>query len=61
MMTAYAAAATENTPIPARRNLAGDIERTDRFHNIDYGLVPFKYSHNVSNKSALNVRDAVIL
>ena len=61
MMTAYAAAATENTPIPARRNLAGDIERTDRFHNIDYGLVPFKYSHNVSNKRALNVRDAVIL
>ena len=61
MMTAYAATAGENTPIPARRNLAGDIERTDRFHNIDYGLVPFKYSHNVSNKSALNVRDAVIL
>ena len=61
MMTAYAAAATDNTPIPARRNLAGTIERTDRFHNIDYGLVPFKYSNNVSNKSALNVRDAVIL
>ena len=61
MMTAYAATAGENTPIPARRNLAGDIERTDRFHNIDYGLVPFKYSNNVSNKSALNVRDAVIL
>ena len=44
MMTAYAAS-TESAPIQARRNLAGDIERTDRFYNIDYGLVPFKYSH----------------
>lgn len=60
MMTAYAAT-NESTPIQARRNLAGDIERTDRFHNIDYGLVPFKYSHNLQNKSGLNIRDAVIL
>jgi hypothetical protein len=60
MMTAYAAS-TENTPIQARRNLAGDIERTDRFYNIDYGLVPFKYSHSLQNKSGLNIRDAVIL
>lgn len=60
MMTAYAAT-NESTPIQARRNLAGNIERTDRFHNIDYGLVPFKYSHNLQNKSGLNIRDAVIL
>lgn len=60
MMTAYAAT-TESAPIQARRNLAGDIERTDRFYNIDYGLVPFKYSHNLQNKSSLNIRDAVIL
>jgi len=60
MMTAYAAS-SENSPIQARRNLAGDIERTDRFYNIDYGLVPFKYSNNLQNKSGLNVRDAVIL
>ena len=60
MMTAYAAT-TESTPIQARRNLAGDIERTDRFYNIDYGLVPFKYSHSLQNKSGLNIRDAVIL
>jgi len=60
MMTAYAAS-TENSPVQARRNLAGDIERTDRFYNIDYGLVPFKYSHNLQNKSGLNIRDAVIL
>jgi hypothetical protein len=60
MMTAYAAS-TESAPIQARRNLAGDIERTDRFYNIDYGLVPFKYSHSLQNKSGLNIRDAVIL
>jgi hypothetical protein len=60
MMTAYAAT-TENIPIQARRNLAGDIERTDRFYNIDYGLVPFKYSHSLQNKSGLYIRDAVIL
>ena len=61
MMTSYAAAASEQVAIPARRNLAGNIERTDRFTNIDYGLVPFKYSHNIQNKSSLNIRDAVIL
>lgn len=60
MMTAYAASA-DNTPLKARRNIAGDIERTDRFYNIDYGLVPFKYSNNLQNKSSLNIRDAVIL
>lgn len=59
MMTSYAS--TADTPIPARRNLSGTIDRTDRFHNIDYGLVPFKYSNNLQNKSTLNVRDAVIL
>lgn len=60
LMTAFAATASDEG-IPARRNLAGTIERTDRFHNIDYGLVPFKYSANTKNKSSLNVRDAVIL
>jgi len=59
MMTAYATG--EMDSVPARRNLSGVIERTDRFHNIDYGLVPFKYSHNVVNKSTLNIRDAIIL
>jgi hypothetical protein len=61
MMTSYAATASEPSPVNARRNLAGTIERSDRFHNIDYGLVPFKYSNNLQNKSTLNVRDAVIL
>ena len=55
------ASTTSDTPTSARRNIAGTIERTERFHNIDYGLVPFKYSNTISNKSSLNVRDAVIL
>ena len=45
-----------------RRNKSSSIERTDRFENINDGLVPFKYtssgSYNVSN---LDIRDAVIL
>ena len=61
LMTAQAATASDASPIQARRNLAGVIERTDRFNNIDCGLVPFKYSNNIQNKSSLNVRDAVIL
>jgi hypothetical protein len=55
------ASTASDTPTSARRNIAGTIERTERFHNIDYGLVPFKYSNTISNKSSLNVRDAVIL
>jgi hypothetical protein len=55
------ASSSSDDALKSRRNIAGTIERTDRFHNIEYGLVPFKYSNMVSNKSALNVRDAVIL
>lgn len=61
MMTSYASSPSDTMAIPARRNLAGNIERTDRFTNIEYGLVPFKYSFNTQNKSSLNIRDAVIL
>jgi len=46
-----------------RRNLAGSIERTERFANIDNGLVPFRNSNAIygPNKSAVDIRDAVIL
>jgi hypothetical protein len=44
-----------------RRNAAGDIPRTDRFRNIDNGMIPFKYSHGVSNNSNIDVRDTIIL
>ena len=44
-----------------RRNRAADIVRTDRFRNIENGMIPFKYSHGVSNNSNINVRDTIIL
>lgn len=48
-----------------RRNMAASIERTDRFKNIDDGLIPFKYNtggygYN-GGYSSMDVRDAVIL
>ncbi len=61
MMTAYATASTEAPAAPSRRNISSVTDRSDRFHNIDYGLVPFKYSSTTQNKSSLDVRDAVIL
>jgi hypothetical protein len=47
----------------SRRNLAGTIERTDRFKNIDDGLVPFRHSSLSygQGNSSVDVRDAVIL
>jgi hypothetical protein len=44
-----------------RRNAAADIQRTNRFTNIDTGLIPFRYSTYVKNLSTLDVRDAIIL
>tara|TARA_R100000008_G_C3585813_1_gene172170 strand:- start:2393 stop:4267 length:1875 start_codon:yes stop_codon:yes gene_type:complete len=44
-----------------RRNKAADIPRTDRFRNIEDGMIPFKYSHGVSNTSNIDVRDTIIL
>lgn len=44
-----------------RRNLSGNIIRTDRYKNIDDGLIPFKYSSGLKGSSNINIRDAVIL
>jgi hypothetical protein len=44
-----------------RRNVAGDIIRTDRYKNIDDGLIPFRYSSGIKANSNMNIRDAVIL
>jgi hypothetical protein len=46
---------------PVRRNAASTIERTNRFTNIDTGIIPFRYSNYIKNLSTLDVRDAVIL
>jgi len=44
-----------------RRNASSTIERTDRFANIDKGLIPFRYSNYVKNLSTLDIRDAITL
>ena len=57
----YETSATSTTR--SRRNAGSSIERTDRFKNINDGLVPFKYGGTSYGKhsSSLNVRDAVLL
>ena len=54
----YDSNASSSGRTSSRRNVAGNIERTDKFGNIDKGLVPFRVS---DNKGGLSVRDAVIL
>jgi hypothetical protein len=45
-----------------RRNAPSTIERTDRFKNIDDGLVPFKYGgSSYKSKGTIDVKDAVVL
>lgn len=55
--------ASTNPVTEMRRNIAGSIERTDRFANIDGGLVPYRYSSSTygASKSSIDVRDAVVL
>jgi hypothetical protein len=50
---------SEHTSV--RRNAASTITRTDRYKNIDDGLIPFRYSTGIKNNSNMNIRDAVIL
>ena len=63
MMTSFAASpyTTTNEYTRTRRNVGGQIERTNRFENIDSGLVPYKYTKGINNKSSLDVRDVVVL
>lgn len=54
-------ASTNGDSTKTRRNLSGNIIRTDRYKNIDDGLIPFKYSTASKGNSNINIRDAVIL
>jgi len=54
-------ASSQDSTTTTRRNAASTITRTDRYKNIDDGLIPFKYSLGIKNSSNMNVRDAVIL
>jgi len=45
-----------------RRNASGNIDRTDRYKNIDDGLVPFKINTGYGNgQSTVDIKDAIIL
>ena len=57
------AASASTTTTPSRRNLSGTITRTDRYKNISDGLIPYKFTPGTgaSNRSNIDVRDAVIL
>ena len=44
------------TQTRTRRNKAADIPRTDRFKNIEDGMIPFKYSHGITNNSNIDIR-----
>ena len=47
----------------SRRNLSSTIHRTDRYKNIDDGMIPFKRSSSAYGKknNMLEVKDTVIL
>ena len=54
--------ASATSTSPTRRNRAASIERTDRYKNIDDGIIPFKYSPAAYyDKSSIEIRDAVML
>ena len=63
-LMAYESTANVRTSTTStRKNIASLIERTDKYRNIDDGLVPFRYSYQYGNSGAksLDIRDAVIL
>ena len=61
MVHTASASATRSTR--TRRNVGAGLERTDRFINIEKGLVPFNYTQvgYGSKTSDMDVKDAVIL
>ena len=54
---------TEAAASSSRRNLSSNIHRTDRYKNIDDGMVPFKYTSSAYGKkgSLIDVKDTVVL
>ena len=52
---------TVATATRTRRNKAADIVRTDRFRNIENGMIPFKYTRGVANTSNIDIRDTIVL
>lgn len=67
LMVAEASSISKNTSLAStdgtsiRRNASSVISRTDKYKNIEDGLIPFKYSSGIKNSSNMDIRDAVIL
>ena len=62
LMASYEREARAAAATRTRGNKAASIERTNRFANIDDGMVPFKYTAGKYKQSTtLDIRDAVIL
>jgi hypothetical protein len=61
--TSYVVATAADNNTSMRRNSAGSIVRTDKYKNIEEGLVPFRYSSTIygGQRAMIDVRDAVIL
>ena len=63
-LMAYESLANIKTGVTSsRRNKSSVINRTNKYKNIDDGLIPFKYAYEYGNTGdqSLDVRDAVIL
>tara|TARA_R100000808_G_scaffold11976_1_gene30278 strand:- start:9553 stop:11556 length:2004 start_codon:yes stop_codon:yes gene_type:complete len=61
MATSAAVSANSSGATRSRRNAASSIVKTDRYKNIEDGMVPFRYGANSASNSDIDVRDAVIL
>jgi hypothetical protein len=60
LMAFESSASTPPSRTSYRRNKSGNIERTDKFTNIESGLIPFK-TYTGSGQSGISIRDAIIL
>jgi hypothetical protein len=56
-----AAVSSDSNNTGVRRNAASSIVRSDRYKNIEDGLIPFRYTSGIKNNSNMSIRDAVIL
>jgi len=61
LMASFTQAKGSTQATRTRRNASSLIERTNRYGNIDSGMVPFKYSTGYGNSSNVDVKDAVII
>lgn len=61
VMASFESKATVSPSTRTRENRSAYIERTNKYTNIEEGIVPFNYSKSTPNYSSVDIRDAVIL